>query len=64
MFNGKVAVVTGGAQGIGKVICEEFKKGEPVCALLISSQMNILQDIADEQTLVHLRTRLLPITAI
>ncbi|HOQ00841.1 MAG TPA: SDR family oxidoreductase [Acetivibrio clariflavus] len=52
MFNNKVAVVTGGASGIGKVICEEFKKeGAHVC--IIDKQPNeyFTGDIADEETL-------------
>ncbi len=34
MFNNKVAVITGGAGGIGKIICEEFQKeGAHVCVI-------------------------------
>lgn len=52
MFRGKVAVITGGASGIGRVICEEFKKeGAHVC--IIDKQPNeyFIGDIANEETL-------------
>ena len=34
MFQDKVVVVTGGAHGIGKCVCEEFEKaGAHVCVI-------------------------------
>ncbi|MDF2655072.1 MAG: short-chain dehydrogenase [Bacillota bacterium] len=52
-FNNKVAVVTGGASGIGKIICEEFKKAG-ACVCIIDKQENeyYTGDIAEEQTLI------------
>jgi NAD(P)-dependent dehydrogenase (short-subunit alcohol dehydrogenase family) len=52
-FNNKVAVVTGGASGIGKIICEEFKK-TGACVCIIDKQENeyYTGDIAEEQTLI------------
>ena len=51
-FNGRVAVVTGGAQGIGKCIVEEFKKcGATVCIIDLNDNEYFKGDIADKETL-------------
>ncbi|MBQ9934832.1 MAG: SDR family oxidoreductase [Lachnospiraceae bacterium] len=51
-FEYKVVVVTGGAQGIGKCICEEFEKlGAKVCVIDILDNPYYVGDIGDKQVL-------------
>jgi NAD(P)-dependent dehydrogenase (short-subunit alcohol dehydrogenase family) len=52
MSKPKVAVVTGGAKGIGKAVCNEFKnRGVSVCTIDISDNDYFVGDIADEKVL-------------
>lgn len=56
----KVAVVTGGAQGIGKAICDAFKqKGDSVCTIDLKENDYFVGDIADDKTLMAFASKVI-----
>ena len=51
-FKDKIVVVTGGAQGIGRCVAEEFQKaGAIVCVIDVQPGHHFVGDIADKETL-------------
>lgn len=51
-FQDKVVVVTGGVQGIGKCICEEFEKaGAKVCVIDLQENSYFQGELSDKETL-------------
>ncbi len=59
-FENKVVVVTGGAQGIGKCICEEFQKaGAHVCIMDVQENPYFVGDLAKKEDMERFAEKVL-----